>query len=134
MDVGQRGTDGILYSYAFRHQPFPLPGYCPQYGDILWERLVWRRPDYPVSLEVRQNEEVYKPFSPIVLDMKLSDRHGNPCNAYFSLAVHDRNSELNGKDCGIAEDLLLSSDLESGSDDQSGSRHRHRIRENPFRR
>lgn len=80
-------------------------------GDILWERLVWRRPDYPVSLEVRQNEEVYKPFSPIVLDMKLSDRHGNPCNAYFSLAVHDRNSELNGKDCGIAEDLLLSSDL-----------------------
>lgn len=24
--------------------------------------------------------------------------------------------------------------LESGSDDQSGSRHRHRIRENPFRR
>ncbi len=25
--------------------------------------------------------------------------------------MHDRNSELNGKDCGIAEDLLLSSDL-----------------------
>lgn len=80
-------------------------------GDILWERLVWRNPNYPVSLEIKQNEEVYKPFAPIVLDMKLSDRQGNPCNAYFSLAVHDRDAEQNGRDCGIAEDLLLSSDL-----------------------
>ncbi len=80
-------------------------------GGILWERLAWRSPEYPVSLEVKQNEEVYAPFAPIVLDMKLCDKQGNPCNAYFSLAVHDRDAELNGRDCGIAEDLLLSSDL-----------------------
>jgi hypothetical protein len=80
-------------------------------GNILWERLVWRAPDYPVSLEIKQNEEVYKPFAPIVLDMTLADKSGNPCNAYFSLAVHDRDSELKGNDCGIAEDLLLSSDI-----------------------
>lgn len=80
-------------------------------GDVLWERLVWRKPEYPVSLTVRQNEEVYQPYAPIVLDMKLADTKGNPCNSYFSIAVHDQDLELSGNDVGIMTDLLLSSDL-----------------------
>ncbi len=80
-------------------------------GNVLWERLVWRRPDYPVSLEIKQNENSYQPFAPIVLNMTLADKKGNPCNAYFSLAVHDQTTEVEGNDCGIAQDLLLSSDI-----------------------
>lgn len=80
-------------------------------GDILWERLVWRKPDYPIRLEVKQNEKSYKAFAPIVLDMKLTGKDGNPFNAYFSLAVHDRGLELDGSDIDAQSDLLLSSDL-----------------------
>lgn len=81
------------------------------HGDILWERLVWRKPDYPVNFTIKQNREIYEPYSPIVLDMKLADKNGNPCNAYFSLSVRDQTTEQKGNDCGIAEDLLLSSDI-----------------------
>lgn len=80
-------------------------------GDILWERLVWRQPDYPVGLEIRQNAEEYSPFQPVVLDITLKDRDGHGCNSYLSLAVHDTGTEQAGNDEGIMEDLLLSSDL-----------------------
>lgn len=80
-------------------------------GDKLWERLVWRKPDYPVSLEVRQNQESYQPFSPVVLNMTLANKNGNPVSGYFSISVRDRGTEFAGRDCGIEEDLLLSSDI-----------------------
>lgn len=80
-------------------------------GNKLWERLVWRKPDYPVSLEVRQNQESYQPFSPVVLNMKLANKNGAPQSGYFSISVRDRGFEFAGRDCGIEEDLLLSSDI-----------------------
>lgn len=80
-------------------------------GRILWERLVWKKPQWPVSLEVKQNAAEYQPFSPVVLDMKLADAQGNPCNAYFSLAVRDIDSEVDGADASANADLLLSSDI-----------------------
>lgn len=80
-------------------------------GNILWERLVWKKPQWPVALTVKQNASAYSPFEPVVLDMKLADRNGNPCNAYFSLAVHDVLGEKNGTDITANADLLLSSDL-----------------------
>lgn len=80
-------------------------------GDKLWERLVWRKPEYPVGLEVKQNEETYQPFSPVVLEMTLANNDGKPQSGYFSISVRDRGFEFAGRDCGIEEDLLLSSDI-----------------------
>lgn len=80
-------------------------------GDILWERLVWRKPDYPVTLDIKQNESTYSPYSPVVLSLSLKGREGHGCNSYISLSVRDTYSDKPGNDVGIMEDFLLSSDI-----------------------
>lgn len=80
-------------------------------GNIMWERLIWKTPNWPVSLNLKQDAKIYQPFAPIVLDMKLADAKGNPCNAYFSISVRDAATLTPGKDMSADADLLLSSDL-----------------------
>ena len=80
-------------------------------GEILCERLVWSKPDRAATLQVRQNQPVYSPFSPVVLDMQLLNALKKPARAYFSLSVREDNGELAAPDAGISTELLLSGDL-----------------------
>lgn len=107
--LGKRQAWGIAAHYL--HYGINQVTFFDDEGRILWERLVWKKPQWPVTLTVRQNETQYQPFAPVVLDMKLADRQGNPCNAYFSLAVHDVSTEQNGTDITANADLLLASDI-----------------------
>ena len=45
-------------------------------GRILWERLVWKKPQWPVTLTVRQNETQYRPFAPPEAVLPGIDRQG----------------------------------------------------------
>lgn len=82
-------------------------------GQSIASRLVWHgRYAQDVNVEVKQNEKVYKPFSPVALELYLKDAQGKPVSTTFSLAVRDDNGEVVADErVGIATDLLLSSEL-----------------------
>ena len=81
-------------------------------GEVLAERLVWVEPlQQPLFMEVRQNQEVYQPFSPIVLDLDLKDHVGKPLQGDFSISVQDRDGIINEGQAGLRTDMLLCSDL-----------------------
>lgn len=81
-------------------------------GEVLSERLAWVEPHQArPQMTIRQNEEVYQPFQPIVLDINLTDSEGQPLQADFSLSVRDAATEV-GHDYGsLAAEMLLTSDL-----------------------
>ena len=81
-------------------------------GEILSERLVWSsvRSSTP-SMIIRQNEDSYKPFSPVVLDINLKDAEGNPLQADFSLSVRDADTENTPDYHSLQVDMLLASEL-----------------------
>lgn len=85
-------------------------------GHSLSTRLTWVPPakheDRRVTIDLRQNEAVYKPFSPAVITIELKDPQGNPVQTVFSLAARDRDGNLTDtSDGGVAASLLLSSEL-----------------------
>ena len=83
-----------------------------QDGEILAERLVWVEPRRkPMVFEVKQNREVYSPFSPIVLDFTLKNADGKPMRSEFSLSVQDVDGMVGADAAGLKTDMLLSSDL-----------------------
>jgi len=81
-------------------------------GNVLGERLVWVEPiQKPLIFEVKQNQEFYKPFSPIVLDFLLKDGKGNPQQSEFSLSVQDIGGMVGQDGMSLKTDMLLCSDL-----------------------
>lgn len=79
-------------------------------------RLVWvglsGHDDRHVSVDLKQNEAVYNPFSPAVLTMELKDAQGKPVQTVFSVAVRDESGNITAtNDGGVAASLLLSSEL-----------------------
>lgn len=81
-------------------------------GEVLSERLAWVEPHKALpQMTIRQNQEVYHPFQPVVLDISLADSEGQPLQADFSLSVRDAATEV-GHDYGsLAAEMLLASDL-----------------------
>lgn len=81
-------------------------------GEVLSERLVWVEPHKaPARMVIRQNEEVYAPYQPVVLDISLTDSEGSPLQADFSIAVRDAATEVAPDGNGIMSDMLLASEL-----------------------
>ncbi|MDO4930204.1 MAG: hypothetical protein Q4E59_03620 [Bacteroidales bacterium] len=82
-------------------------------GKSLCRRLVWKAaPERSVNVAVRQNSESYDAFSPIAMEMELSDINGQPVQTTFSLAVRDDGGELvRSENVGAAADLLLASEV-----------------------
>ena len=81
-------------------------------GMVLSERLIWVEPHKAApKMEIRQNQEVYHPFQPVVLDISLSDSDGRPLQADFSLAVRDAATETGPDSHGLRVEMLLSSEL-----------------------
>lgn len=81
-------------------------------GEVLCERMVWGRPERSATMVVRQNEKLYSPFAPVVLDLTLANAMKRPVEAYVSLSVRDAEGDVPGcADDGLCADLLLSSDL-----------------------
>ena len=81
-------------------------------GQKLNERLVWVEPQTPpLVMQIRQNEKVYQPFSPIALDFTLRDAEGHPLQADFSLSVQEREGIVANGDAGLKTNMLLCSDL-----------------------
>lgn len=99
-------------------------------GRILAERLVWKVPYLSsTNLFVQQNSSSYKPFSPVILKLSLSDASKKATGGVFSLSVRDANGVLTGSESSIQQNLLLTSDIRGyiaspeyyfkSSDDQS---------------
>lgn len=84
-----------------------------QTGRSLCRRLVWHdAPERSLQLSVRQNQASYGAFSPVALELELTDGNGQPVQTNFSLAVHDNGGKLTATPAdGAATDLLLSSEL-----------------------
>ena len=81
-------------------------------GEVLSERLAWVQPHKPQpQMTIRQNQEVYQPFQPIVLDISLADSEGQPLQADFSLSVRDAATEVGRDECSLMSEMLLASDL-----------------------
>lgn len=81
-------------------------------GKILSERLVWVAPfNKPLVFQVKQNEKVYQPFSPIVLDFSLKDNTGTPRQGEFSLSVQDVGGLVCRDGMNLKTDMILCSDL-----------------------
>lgn len=81
-------------------------------GMVLSERLIWVEPHKAApKMEIRQNQEVYHPFQPVVLDISLSDSDGRPLQADLSLAVRDAATETGPDSHGLRVEMLLSSEL-----------------------
>lgn len=93
--------DGILQISLFTPQ-----------GEVLSERLAWCAPrEAAPSMTIRQNQEVYAPFSPVVLDINLQDAQGNPLRGDFSLAVRDADTEFAPDDHSMQVEMLMASEL-----------------------
>jgi len=85
--------------------------FTPQ-GEVLAERLVWIEPlQNPLFMQVQQNQEVYQPFTPIVLNLDLKDQAGKPLQGDFSISVQDRDGIINEGQAGLRTNMLLCSDL-----------------------
>ena len=81
-------------------------------GEVLAERLVWSEPKQEQPhIVVRQNQTVYEPCTPVVLDITLSDAEGKPLQSDFSISVKDADSEVAANGADLAVDMLLSSEL-----------------------
>lgn len=80
-------------------------------GEVLAEREVWNETPELLQLDIKQNDSIYKPFSPIVLDMTLKDGAGKAVEGNFSLSVREQSGELVARGTGIRTGLLLSSDI-----------------------
>lgn len=82
-------------------------------GQSLARRLVWGPPTARrVTIDLRQNEAAYKPFSPIALEMSLKDAYGKPVQTTFSLAVREAAAEVvAAPEVDLAAELLLCSEL-----------------------
>jgi len=82
-------------------------------GRSLCRRLVWRKPEKRnLNVEVRQNAMTYGPFSPVALEIYVTDEAGNPVKTSFSLSVRDFEGRLTaGQNETMESDLLLSSEL-----------------------
>lgn len=85
--------------------------FTPQ-GEVLAERLIWINPlEPPLVMKIKQNREVYQPFSPIVVNLDLENNAGQPLRGDFSISVQDRDGMVNRNDAGLRTDMLLCSDL-----------------------
>ncbi len=82
-------------------------------GRGLCRRLVWKTPsaDRSLRLDVRQNEKEYAPFSPIALEMRLTDKDSLPVGTVLSLSVRDDGGELVSAEAESYSRLLLSSEV-----------------------
>ncbi len=82
-------------------------------GRGLCRRLVWKTPEHDRSLrlDVRQNEQEYAPFSPIVLKMRLTAADSLPVRSVFSLSVRDDGGELVSAAAESYSRLLLASEV-----------------------
>ena len=81
-------------------------------GEVLSERLAWVEPrDAAPQMTIRQNQDIYHPFEPVVLDIDLRDSEGQPLQADFSLAVRDAATEVAPPAASLMADMLLASDL-----------------------
>ena len=87
-------------------------------GQGLATRLVWnplnqREAAHKVSLQVKQNQRAYDPFSPVALVLKATRGDGNIVkNANLSVAVRDEASNIiTTTDGGIEASMLLASEL-----------------------
>lgn len=83
------------------------------HGHSLARRLVWGPPTARrISMRVAQNATQYEPFSPIVLDIHLTDAFGKPVEACFSLSVRESQSDIAANtEPDLATQLLLCSEL-----------------------
>lgn len=87
-------------------------------GQGLATRLVWhplnqREAAHKVSLQVKQNQRSYDPFSPVALVLKATRGDGSIVkNANLSVAVRDEaNNIITTTDGGIEASMLLASEL-----------------------
>lgn len=87
-------------------------------GQGLATRLVWnplnqREAAHKVSLQVKQNQRAYDPFSPVALVLKATRGDGSIVkNANLSVAVRDEaNNIITTTDGGIEASMLLASEL-----------------------
>lgn len=87
-------------------------------GQGLATRLVWnplnqREAAHKVSLQVKQNQRAYDPFSPVALVLKATRGDGSIVkNANLSVAVRDEASNIiTTTDGGIEASMLLASEL-----------------------
>lgn len=82
------------------------------YGEILSERLVWNAPKKPMpKMRVAQNLDSYRPFSPVVLDISLTDCDDNPLQGDFSISVRDASAETSPDYHSLQTEMLLASEL-----------------------
>ena len=85
--------------------------FTPQ-GEVLSERLVWNAPHLPQpTMRISQNKDTYAPFSPIVLDIKLTAHDNTPLQSDFSLSVRDASTETGADSHGLQTEMLLASEL-----------------------
>jgi len=81
-------------------------------GEIVAERLVWvSSVQQPMIFEVEQNQQVYQPFSPIVLNFTLKAPTGTPQEGEFSLSVQDVGGMVAEDGMNLKTDMILCSDL-----------------------
>ena len=82
-------------------------------GESLAERLIY----YPmagtdVQVSVRQSKTSYEPYSPIALELYVTDAQGTPIDANLSLSVRDDAQEVvSNKGNSIDAQMLLASEL-----------------------
>ena len=97
----QKLRDGILQISLFTPE-----------GKVLSERLVWCAPhSTQPTMKIAQNQEIYAPFSPVVLDISLNDAEGKPLRGDFSLSVRDAATEFAPEGNSMQIEMLMASDL-----------------------
>lgn len=81
-------------------------------GRKLAERLLYKRPsERELQLQVKQDEDHYSACSPVNIELSLTNPKKKPISTTFSVAVHDADCEVAGRENTLPIDLLLTSDL-----------------------
>ena len=113
----QTGTELFIPNKAFRAGVSRFELFNIK-GQGLATRLVWnplnqREAAHKVSLQVKQNQRAYDPFSPVALVLKATRGDGSIVkNANLSVAVRDEASNIiTTTDGGIEASMLLASEL-----------------------
>lgn len=82
-------------------------------GQEYAQRMVFKKPQSrKAHIKVLQNEATYEPFSPVALEIYVTDDEGKPLETTLSLAVREQGSLIAGTETpGAAEALLLASEV-----------------------
>ncbi|WP_295940138.1 hypothetical protein [uncultured Alistipes sp.] len=77
-------------------------------GRIVADRLIFTRKPKQLTLRVKKDRQVYRPYDPVEMEFSVRDTAGMPVHAPLSVSVRDGQDEVEGRHTMLTELLLMS--------------------------